>query len=192
MPGLGVPPRPPKPAPRPPLAHELRAGLVQLDGLGERAGSRADLGQARRQVPGQGQQLLAHVVTLGMAWGCVRGGDAAPGGASPSAQCGHGQRARWGVTLRPPSSSHGEGGLVGTFDGTHGPSFEAKHGYRGGGKVGGTAGPRGLTVMPYCLQEAKKRSRSSAACSWHSSSRRAKSCCACWHRPICFLSEGTS
>lgn len=58
----------------PPLAHELHAGLVQLDGLGERAGSRPDLRQQRRQVLHQGQQLLAHVVTLGTEQGCVRAG----------------------------------------------------------------------------------------------------------------------
>lgn len=58
----------------PPLTHELHAGLVKLDGLRERAGSRPDLGQQRRQVLHQGQQLLAHIVTLGTEQGRIRAG----------------------------------------------------------------------------------------------------------------------
>lgn len=39
----GVYPCIPIPTPCPPLAHKLHAGLVQLDGLGERAGSCSNL-----------------------------------------------------------------------------------------------------------------------------------------------------
>ena len=113
--------------PHPPLADKLHAGLVQLDGLRERTNSRPNLREQRGQVLHQGQQLLAHIAPLQTKKEHIGAGRHA---AKFLPDCLQSWSGGCGVTVPIQNDT-----------GSHNSSR-------------GCYGARGLTVMPYCLQEA--------------------------------------